>query len=140
MNFVTALVMMSTITVSSGEPTDYTTAYNNAMKGDQPLLVLVTAEWCPPCQSLKRNTLPKLLKNKSLKNFQFAMVDLDRESKIARQLIEHRPVPQFILFEKRDGKWTKKHLVGFQSVANVESFLQPSVVRVAQQKLAKNNK
>ena len=140
MNFFTALVMMSTLTVSSGEPTDYTTAYNNAIKGNQPLLVLVTAEWCPPCQNLKRNTLPQLVQKKSFKNFQFALVDLDRESKIARQLIEHRPVPQFILFEKRDGKWTKKHLVGYQSVASVESFLKPSVVRLARAKSAKNSK
>ena len=64
MKLLTALVLMSA-TVSSGEPDDYATAYDKAMKGDKPLVVLVTAEWCPPCQNLKRNTLPKLVDRKN---------------------------------------------------------------------------
>ncbi len=130
MNFLTAMVLVTTI--SSGQPTDYTSAYKSAMKSDQPLVVLVTAEWCPPCQNLKRNTLPKLVDRKSFKGVHFALVDLDKDSKVARQLIGSRPIPQFILFEKKDGKWTKKHLVGFQTVAKVEEFVGPAIVRTAE--------
>jgi thiol-disulfide isomerase/thioredoxin len=130
MNLISALLVMSTV-ASAGEPTDYKTAYKNAMQGDRPLLVLVTAEWCPPCRSLKTNTLPKLANSESIKNFHFATVDFDRDSKVARQLIEDRPIPQFVLFEKRDGRWTRKYLVGYQSLANVETFLQPAITRTA---------
>lgn len=130
MNIISAIVVMTSV-VGGGEPTDYATAYKNAMNSDKPLLVLVTAEWCPPCQNLKRNTLPELVRNKTLKDCHFAMVDFDRESKTAQSLVAGQPVPQFILFEKKDGKWTKKHLVGYQTVAGVQSFIQPAVQRVA---------
>lgn len=135
MNLITALVLMTASSVATGEPTDYTTAYDRAMKSEKPLLVLVTAEWCPPCQSLKRNTLPKLLDRKSFHGMHFAQVDFDSETRIARQLIGNRPVPQFILYEKRNGKWSVKHLVGLQSVASVEKFVGNSVVRTANRKV-----
>ena len=39
---------------SAQQPTDYRTAYNQTQQGTKPLLVLVTAEWCPPCQVMKK--------------------------------------------------------------------------------------
>ena len=61
MNFLSAFVLIAVAAGSSAsdKPLDYTSAYKKAMKGDKPLLVLVTAEWCPPCQVLKNDVLPK---------------------------------------------------------------------------------
>ena len=40
-------MVISASSVSAQQPTDYFTAYKNAQAGEMPMLVLVTAEWCP---------------------------------------------------------------------------------------------
>lgn len=113
-------------------PLDYKTAYSNAQAGDKPLLVLITATWCPPCQHMKQTTIPQLMKNETFKGFHYSTVDLDKEEKLARELIGQRGVPQLIMFEKQDGKWIRRYLRGAQSVATVEAFVaQSGMMRTA---------
>ena len=52
---LTALVAVST--ANAQQPVDYKTAYEKAQKGEKPLLVLITADWCPPCQVMKKTCL-----------------------------------------------------------------------------------
>lgn len=142
MNLVPVLLVLASLNLSTtpadyadpSEPTDYKTAYKRAMKGDKPLLVLVTAEWCPPCRMMKQNTIPQLLNNKGLDSFHFATVDLDKNAKDARNLIGNGQVPQLILFKKNEqGKWKTKSMTGFASVEIVKSFLgTPEAVRTAE--------
>ena len=114
-------------------PLDYTTAYENAQGGDKPLLVLVTAEWCPPCQVMKATTIPQLMAKDSFKNFHYATVDLDKEEPLARQLIGERGVPQLIMFEKQDGRWLRRYLRGMQTPEAVEAFVaQAADLRTAE--------
>ena len=133
MNLTSAIMVFAAIvavdqpTTTTPPSTKYKDAYQKAIKGDKPLLVLVTAQWCPPCQMLKQSTLPELEARKSFKDFHFAKVDLDSDALVARQLIESRPVPQFVIFEKQNGKWQRRYLVGYHDVAGVEKFLQPSI-------------
>ncbi|MGB1930608.1 MAG: thioredoxin family protein [Mariniblastus sp.] len=126
-----ALVLFAVESVSAQQPLDYATAYKNAQSGDKPLLVLVTAKWCPPCQAMKKNTIPELLKKSAFEGYHYTNVDLDKDSKVARQLIGSRGVPQLILFEKKSGKWTRKFLSGYNSVASVEKFVMKPAVRTA---------
>jgi len=112
--------------VSAQEPLDYKTAYSNAQAGDKPLLVLVTATWCPPCQQMKQTTIPELMQKETFKGFHYSTVDLDREETLARQLIGQRGVPQLIMFEKQDGKWIRRYLRGAQTVQTVEAFVAQS--------------
>jgi thioredoxin-like negative regulator of GroEL len=126
-----ALVLFAVENVNAQQPLDYATAYKSAQSGDKPLLVLVTAKWCPPCQSMKKNTIPQLIEKSAFKGFHYTNVDLDKESAVARQLIGSRGVPQLILFEKKNGKWTRKFLSGYNSVASVEKFVQNTTVRTA---------
>lgn len=126
-----ALVLFAVETANAQETLDYATAYKNAQSGDKPLLVLVTAKWCPPCQSMKKNTIPQLLKKSAFKGYHYTNVDLDTDSKVARQLIGGRGVPQLILFEKKNGKWTRKFLSGYNTVASVEKFVKLPAVRTA---------
>ena len=125
------LFFLATIAlVSDGsEPTDYKTAYSRAQSGDKPLLVLVTAEWCPPCKTMKLTTIPELMSKDAFKDFHYATVDLDTEQKLARKLIGNRGVPQFILFEKQNQRWERRYLRGMQSVASVEAFMAGSRAR-----------
>lgn len=122
------LLMLATIVVvaDGSEPTDYKTAYARAQLGDKPLLVLVTAEWCPPCKTMKATTIPQLMSKDAFRGFHYATVDLGVEEKLARKLIGKRGVPQLILFEKNDGRWERRYLRGIQSVASVEAFIADS--------------
>jgi thioredoxin-related protein len=126
-----ALVLFAVENVNAQQSLDYATAYKNAQSGDKPLLVLVTAKWCPPCQSMKKNTIPQLIEKSTFKGLHYTNVDLDKESKVARQLIGSRGVPQLILFEKKNGNWTRKFLSGYNSVASVEKFVRNTTVRTA---------
>jgi len=111
---------------------DYKTAYANAQAGDKPLLVLVTADWCPPCQEMKRTTIPQLMQLEAFKGFHYSTVDLDKEEKLARELIGERGVPQLIMFEKQEGKWIRRYLRGAQTVQTVEAFVaQSGLLRTA---------
>ena len=65
-------------------PTDYATAYENSQVGEKPLLVLVTATWCPPCQVMKKTTIPALMQREAFRNFNYSTVDLDEEEVLAR--------------------------------------------------------
>ncbi|MEM7455948.1 MAG: thioredoxin family protein [Planctomycetota bacterium] len=151
MNLITSVVMMaaSTMAVQDGyviestiqqeqpapvvTPLDYTTAYENAQQGDKPLLILVTAEWCPPCQLMKTTTIPQLMARDSFEGFHYATVDLDREQALARQLIGERGVPQLIMYEKQDGRWLRRYLRGMQTPEQVEAFVaQAQVLRTAE--------
>lgn len=141
MNGFAALVVLLSVTCStevarqSGLPTDYATAYRRAQSGTKPLLVLVTAEWCAPCQMLKRTTLHEMLAQHGFKEFHFAMVDVDREPEIAAKLTENRPVPQFIVFERSGNTWNRRYSIGYHSRDDLQAFLAPSVrseVHVAQ--------
>ncbi len=128
MNFITALVIITVTGLAVDDPTDYKTAYNNAQKGDKPLLVLVTAKWCPPCQVMKSTTIPTLMQKQAFKDFHYATVDLDAEEALARQLIGHRGVPQIILYEKHNDKWVRRYLRGIQTPETVEAFVAQALV------------
>ena len=81
--FWVALALTVATTVSSSalaqSPTDYRTAYQQAQEGDKPLLVLVTATWCPPCQVMKKTTIPELMQKEAFKGFHYSTVDLDEK-------------------------------------------------------------
>ena len=110
----------------------YKEAYQDAQAGDKPLLVLVSATWCPPCQVMKQTTIPQLMQKNAFEGFHYATVDLDQEEELARQLIGDRGLPQLIMFEKSEGKWVRRYLKGIQSVETVEAFVaQASSYRTA---------
>ena len=126
MNSLVLITMAILFAADGSSSTDYRTAYERAQTGDKPLLVLVTAEWCPPCQTMKATTIPRLMSKDAFKGFHYATVDLGSEEKIARKLIGNRGVPQLILFEKNDNRWERRYLSGIQSVAKVEAFIARS--------------
>ena len=84
---------------------------------------------------MKQTTIPQLMQKESFKDFHYSTVDLDKEEKLARELIGQRGVPQLIMFEKLDGKWVRRYLRGAQSVATVEAFVaQSGMLRTASAK------
>lgn len=130
MNFVSAVLVIAAVSNTS-QPTDYKTAYKKAQSDDRPLLVLVTAEWCPPCKMMKDTTIPQMVSDNKFRNVHFASIDFDKDPKNARNLIGNRGIPQLVLYEKIDGKWNVRYLSGFQKVAAVEKFIGTPDLRTA---------
>ena len=130
--FSLAIVTFAAQSVNAQQPVNYKTAYERAQAGDKPLLVLITAEWCPPCKVMKSTTIPELMQKSAFDGFHYAAVDFDKESKLAQQLIGDRGVPQLIMYEKRDGNWVRRYLRGYKTAPAVEAFIaQASSVRTA---------
>lgn len=142
----TLLAVLSFIAITATSafgqsPIDYTTAFQRAQAGDKPLLVLVTAKWCPPCQVMKNTTIPQLMKKEAFKGCHWATVDFDAENEIAMQLTEGKGVPQLIMFEKREGKWVRRRMAGYKNAPTVEAFVaQSQQLRLAQLNKAQNAK
>ena len=132
MKLIVLLIAGTLLGANEGEPSDYKAAYQRAQRGDKPLLVFVSAEWCAPCRTMKSTTLPELKQKHAFRDFHFATVDLGKEQDLARKLIGKRGIPQLIVFEKKDDKWQRRYLRGMQTPATVEAFIaQSSTERMA---------
>lgn len=127
MKLFTILFAGTVLFAGEGEPTDYKTAWERAQSGDKPLLVLVTAEWCAPCKTMKASTIPELKSRNAFEDCHYATVDLSKDETLGRKLIGKRGVPQFILFEKNDQRWERRYLRGIQSADSVEAFIENRV-------------
>ena len=128
MRTILAALALTTTTLLTAQawgqqPTDYRTAYKMAQEGERPLLVLVTATWCPPCQVMKQTTIPALMQKEAFKDCFYSTVDLDEEEELARQLIGDRGVPQLIMYEKQGDQWVRRYLRGIQTPETVEAFV-----------------
>lgn len=126
MTLFSTLMILAVTGLAVDQPLDYKTAYNKAQQGDKPLLILVTATWCPPCQKMKSSTIPTLMQKDSFRGFHYATVDLDSQESIARKLIGDRGVPQLIMYEKKNDRWVRRYLRGMQTPETVEAFVAQS--------------
>lgn len=63
----------------------YQAARAATVKNKKPLVVLITASWCPPCKAFKKNILPGLYSSDAFKNVNFVHMDVDMDP-MARQI------------------------------------------------------
>jgi len=121
-----ALALQSAIW--GANPVSYNTALQDAQKQQRPLLVLVGANWCPGCQTMKTRVLPSLAKRGGLRGVSFATVDADAEVETARQLMRGGSIPQLIVFSRMpDGQWHREQLTGEVSEAEVQLLIARAV-------------
>jgi thioredoxin-like negative regulator of GroEL len=105
-------------------PSSYVAALADAQASRQPLLVLVGAEWCPGCQTMKHSVLPNMVRRGTLRGVTFVAVDADAEAELARQLMQGPSIPQLIVFSRGiDGKWHREQITGRTSEAEVQSLI-----------------
>ncbi|RMG00101.1 MAG: thioredoxin [Planctomycetota bacterium] len=104
--------------------TSYANAYRSSLETGRPLVVLVGAEWCPACRTMKTQVLPVLEKRGELKRVAFAQVDYDAEGDLARELTKGGAIPQLLMFEHNGRDWKVRRLIGMQPVEKVTRFLR----------------
>ena len=107
------LLSLSALTTSDQT---YATAYQTAINdSSRPLVVLVGADWCPACQAMKTSVLPQVQQQGGLNNVAFATVNVDRDSAIAKGLMEGGSIPQLVMFVKTDKGWSRRQRTGNQA-------------------------
>ncbi len=120
-----AAVLQASIAVVGAEPFDsYAEAHREAQQTGKPIVVMVGATWCSPCRKMKKTVLPLCEKRGLLRRVAFAVVDLDQQKKLARKVIRSGPVPQLVMYRRAADGWKREKLVGGQSVASVEKFIE----------------
>jgi thioredoxin-like negative regulator of GroEL len=127
-----ALIMQTSLLAAS--PEDYAGAYRQTQVNDQPLLVLVGADWCPGCRTMKNSVLPRLQQSGTLREVNLAVVNLDEESSLAGQLMRGGTIPQLIVYARTSSGWHREQITGAASEASVEALLRRA--RQAQQAAA----
>lgn len=105
-------------------PETYSAARQDNAKSGKPIVVMVSTEWCPPCQVMKKTIIPRVREHGLLRKVAFARVDPDKDAELANQITGGGPIPQLIMFRKTKTGWVRKTLIGGQSVETVEEFIK----------------
>ena len=118
-----SLAVILQASILAGGEDSYAAAHEATTKTGKPMVVLVGAEWCAPCQTMKTSVIPQVKRHGLLGKVAFAVVNLDRDRELAQRLTSGGPIPQLIMYRKTDDGWRRRKLVGGQSVAAVEAFV-----------------
>lgn len=106
---------------------DYGEARQAAVASNQPLVVLVGAEWCPACRTMKQSVLPRLRNRGLLNRVNFAQVDTDSHPVLSRRLMSGSSIPQLVMYYRTDTGWQRKEVIGARSEAEIEAFIDAGV-------------
>ena len=101
----------------------YAQAHQETIETGKPMVVMVGADWCGPCQTMKKQVLPEVRRHGVLKQVSFASVNTDREAALAKKITGGGPIPQLIMFRRTRTGWLRRKLLGRQSVKSVEKFI-----------------
>jgi thioredoxin-like negative regulator of GroEL len=124
-SLVVIALFSAAVGASDGET--YQDAHQATMKTGKPMLVMVSTEWCAPCQYMKKEIIPQVRERGMLSRVSFAMVNPDHDQELAHQLIGSGPVPELIMFRKTPRGWVRRVLIGGQSVEGVEQFIKEGI-------------
>jgi thioredoxin-like negative regulator of GroEL len=118
------LVQLTVLSAGADAGDSYKDAHKQMTETGKPMVVMVGADWCGPCQNMKKSVLPQVRKHGLFRKVSFAMVNVDREQKLAEQITGGGPIPQLVVYRKTRKGWSRRKLVGSQSVETVEKFIQ----------------
>lgn len=120
---IAAVVMLrggaSPASAAFAESTPFGEAIARGQEADRPVIAVVTADWCPPCQQLKKNTLTDGRVSSWIEsNTIMTFVNSDREPAIAKQLgVKYLPTTVVLNGEKivasRSGYMSPDEYLGF---------------------------
>ncbi len=119
-----SLAILLQMSMLSTDGHKYADAYHKTASTGQPLVILVGADWCPGCQTMKNAVIPQLQRTGSLNRVAFAYVNADSERDLAGKLMSGGSIPQLIMYRKNaSGAWQREQLTGAHSVGDTQTFL-----------------
>jgi thioredoxin-like negative regulator of GroEL len=123
-------VVLSGVTSEHQVQQNYAEAYQQSLKEQKPLMVVVGAPWCRACNVLKESTIGPMAETGELDNVSLAVIDREADPELAQQLTEgDKMLPQIIVFtkDKDDGRWKRRKLLGFQPKQPVRSLIRKAL-------------
>jgi thioredoxin-like negative regulator of GroEL len=105
----------------------YQSAYDQADKEGKPLLVLVGANWCPGCRTMKDEMIPELERDGGLSQVVFATVNTDEKPALSRQLLRGDSIPQLVLYIRSAKGWRRSQLTGVHEPGNIRQFIRNGI-------------
>ncbi|MGH7139761.1 MAG: thioredoxin family protein, partial [Pirellulales bacterium] len=102
----------------------YADAHRQHVDTGRPMVLLVGAEWCPACVQMKNSIMPRVARQGVLDKVAFAHLNADRDSRLAKAVMQGGMVQQLIMYRKTPSGWKRHMLVGAQSPAKVEAFIK----------------
>lgn len=121
-------VVLSSVTSHQRLHQNYTEAYQESVKGEKPLMVVVGAPWCHACNVLKESTIRPMADAGELDTVSLAVINPDDEPELAKKLTEGEGMlPQIIVFTKDKGRWKRHKLLGFQPQQPVRNLVRKAL-------------
>ncbi len=136
MTCLTLSIAFQAALMAAGAET-YAEAHKETTETGRPMVVMVGADWCPACVTMKDSVLPQIRQRGTLRRVAFATVNYDREQTLAEQLTQGGPIPQLLMFRRTPAGWRLRRLVGGQSAETIESFIDEGVKLSQQTEKAK---
>jgi thioredoxin-like negative regulator of GroEL len=121
------LVAVVHLAMMAGGESNYAEAHKTTTETGKPMLVLVGANWCPACLTMKNNVMPQVVRTGLFGRCVYTVVDLDEQKTLGQELTKGGPIPQLIMFRKTGDGWLRRRLVGGQSVSTVVKFIDDGV-------------
>jgi thiol:disulfide interchange protein len=108
----------------SSEPLNYEAAYRKAQEERKPLVVLVGADWCAACKTMKADTIVPMKRAGDLNEVVFTQLDKDAQPELANQVMQGKVLPQLVVFCESESGWKRFSLTGMQSERRVKELLR----------------
>jgi len=121
-----AAVLATGAAPANSAPT-YAEAHAKQQETGKPLVVLIGADWCPACQTMKNSALPQVQKRGALNKVSFAVINTDHNGKLARQMMSGGSIPQLVMYRQTAKGWKRESLTGAQDPATIEAFINRGV-------------
>jgi len=121
------LVAVVHVAMMAGGENSYAEAHKTTTETGKPMLVLVGANWCPACVTMKNQVMPQVVRKGLFGRCVYTVVDLDQEKKLGQELTKGGPIPQLIMFRRSGNGWLRRRLIGGQNVNTVVKFIDDGV-------------
>jgi thiol:disulfide interchange protein len=108
---------------SSGQ-LSYEAAYRKAQDERKLLVVLVGADWCPACKTLKADTIGPMKQAGEFDEVVYTQLDKDAQPELANQVMQGKALPQLVVFCESESGWKRFSLTGMQSERRVKELLR----------------
>jgi thioredoxin-like negative regulator of GroEL len=122
MTTISLAIILQTATLSATTHS-YAEARAKTNETGQPLVVLVGADWCPACQTMKNSSMPQVARRGALNNVAYAVVNTDHQGELAHKLMRGGSIPQLVMYRETPTGWHRASLVGAQDPAAIEAFI-----------------
>jgi thioredoxin-like negative regulator of GroEL len=118
-------VVLSSVTSDPSLQQNYADAYQQSVKEEKPLMVVVSAPWCHACNVLKESTIKPMAESGELDDVSLTVINQDDDPELAKELTEgEQMLPQIIVYTKDNGRWKRRKLMGYQPKQPVRSLLR----------------